>query len=189
VAKRIHEETPNSYVLDQFWNEVNPDCHYLTTGAEIVTQMGGKLDYLVAGIGTGGTLSGIARRLKEEVPNCKIVAVDPVGSIMGGGTLNAPYLVEGIGYDFMPGTYHPHLVDQVVKTEDPESFRLARRIIREEGMLVGGSSGSAMIGALEVAKTALPGSRIVVVFADSVRNYMSKFLDPAWLRANGMETD
>ena len=186
VAERLLHEIPNSHILGQFENPANPDAHYHGTGQEIVDQCEGKLDYCVIGIGTGGTLTGIARKLREEVPACKVVAVDPVGSIMGGGTEVGTYLVEGIGYDFIPDTYDPALVDEVIKTRDKESFAVARRIIREEGMLVGGSSGSTVWAALEIAKRCTGGERIVVILADSVRNYMSKFLDPAWLAEKGL---
>jgi cystathionine beta-synthase len=185
VAKRLVKELPNAHMLDQFRNPANPQAHYDTTGPEIVEQMDGKIDYAVISIGTGGALTGIARYLREAVPLCKIVAVDPIGSIMGGGDIQAPYLVEGIGYDFIPDTYDPQLVDQVVKTADKESFLTARRLIREEGLLVGGSSGAVMWSAMEIAKTAPAGSRIMVVLADSIRNYMSKFLLDSWMREKG----
>lgn len=186
VADRLLSEIPNSHILGQFDNMMNPRAHYEGTAAEILRQCDGKLDYVVIGIGTGGTLTGIAQRFKEDCPSCKVVAVDPVGSIMGGGDINAPYLVEGIGYDFIPATYDPALVDMVVKTEDGPSLRMARRIIREEGMLIGGSSGSIVWAALEVAKQCKGGERIVMILADSVRNYMSKFLDPAWMQEKGL---
>lgn len=183
VAKRLNREIPNSHILDQFANEANPRIHYETTGREIVEQTGGRLDYLVCGIGTGGSLTGMAQRLREDIPTCKIIAVDPVGSIMGGGTESSPYMVEGIGYDFFPAVYDPKLIDEVIKTRDRESFQMAHRIIREEGLLVGGSSGSVVWAALEIAKRA--PSRIVVILADSIRNYMSKFLLPEWMEEHG----
>lgn len=185
LARRMAKEMPNAHILDQYRNPNNPDAHYYGTGTEILEQTGGKIDYLVCGVGTGGTMTGIARLMREKAPNCKIVAADPEGSILGGGTEVKPYLVEGIGYDFFPEAYDPKLVDIVVKTNDADSFRLARQLIREEGLLVGGSSGSAMMATLEVAKQCTGGERIVVVLPDSIRNYMSKFLDPAWLAAHG----
>lgn len=186
VAKRLVAENDRYFMLDQFKNPANPKAHYDETGAEILQQMEGRIDYLFCGIGTGGSLTGMARRIKESVPSCQIIAVDPVGSIMGGGTETASYLVEGIGYDFIPDTYDPTLADRVVKTRDRQSFAVARRLIKEEGLLVGGSSGSVVWAALEVAKEAPAGSRMVVILADSVRNYMSKFLQDSWLEANGL---
>lgn len=185
VAKRLIAERERHFMLDQFANPANPDVHYHATAGEIINQMDGQIDYVLSGIGTGGTLTGIARRFKEDVPQCQIVAVDPVGSIMGGGDVKQPYLVEGIGYDFIPETYEPGIIDRVVKTEDKESFLMARRIIKEEGLLVGGSSGSVVWAALEIAKEAKPGAHIVVILADSIRNYMSKFLLDSWMREKG----
>jgi cystathionine beta-synthase len=185
VAKKMAAELPNAHMLNQYTNPSNPNVHYEHTGREIAEQTGGKIDYLVMTIGTGGTLTGVAKRIREEIPTCKIVAVDPVGSIMGGGTEVGTYKVEGIGYDFMPDVFDPSLMDQVVKTRDKESFQTALRVIKEEGLLVGGSSGSAVWAALEVAKMCKGGERIVVVLPDSIRNYMSKFLDPDWMKASG----
>src|SRR2546423_7346142 len=185
LAKRLAEEMPNAYMPDQYSNPSNPKVHYETTGKEIVEQMDGRIDYVIIGIGTGGTLSGVAQRIREDVPKCKIVAVDPVGSVMGGGAEVATYKGEGIGYDFMPEVFYRQLMEREVETRDKESFELALRIIREEGLLVGGSSGSALWGALEIAKECKGGERIVVILPDSIRNYMSKFLDPAWMKANG----
>lgn len=185
LAKRLASEMPNAHMLDQYRNPANPRVHYETTGKEIVEQTGGKLDYLILSIGTGGTLTGVAQRMREDIPDCKIVAVDPVGSIMGGGTEIKTYKVEGIGYDFMPEVFHPELMDEVVKTEDKESFQMALRVIREEGLLVGGSSGAVVWAALQVAKKCKGGERMVVILPDSIRNYMSKFLDPEWMIENG----
>jgi len=138
-------------------------------------------------VGTGGTITGAARRLKEVWPDIKIIGVDPIGSIIGGGEPGDPYLVEGIGYDFIPSILDQSLVDEYIKTDDKTSFQLALRLIRDEGMLVGGSSGSAMQGVLEIARRCKGGERIVVVLPDNVRNYMSKFLDPAWRMEKGID--
>jgi len=186
VANQLAEILPNSHVLDQYANPDNPLAHYHGTGAEILAQTdGGKFDYLVATAGTGGTISGIARRLKEEAPEVSIVGVDPVGSILAGPSPVTPYKVEGIGYDFMPEVLDTSLIDIWLKSEDHQSFLMARRLIRQEAMLCGGSSGAAVWGALEVAEKHGPGKRIVVVLPDSVRNYMTKFLDDQWMRENG----
>ena len=184
IAEKLHRETPNSHILDQYKNQANIDAHYFGTGREIVDQCEGRLDYLVLGVGTGGTLTGAARKLKEEIPEVKIIGVDPVGSILGGGDEVASYKVEGIGYDFFPEVLDTSLVDEWIKTRDKESLLMARRIIREEGMLVGGSSGSALWAALEIAKRE-PGKRICVIFADSVRNYLSKFISDDWMKESG----
>lgn len=189
VAKRLNSEIPNSHILDQYGNPDNADAHYYGTGPEIYAQMDGRIDYLVAGAGTGGTISGIAKYLKERDPSIKVVGADPVGSILGGGEPGGPYLVEGIGYDFIPDALDPSLIDVWVKTEDRESFRWARKCIREEGLLVGGSTGSALIAVDHVIKSCTGSERIVVILPDSIRNYMSKFLDDEWLKENGIEID
>lgn len=186
VAERLRKEIPNAHILDQWTNPANPDCHYYGTGQEILDQAEGRIDYFVCGVGTGGTITGVARRLKESLPDVKIIGVDPIGSIIGGGEPGDPYLVEGIGYDFIPAILDQSLVDEYVKTDDKTSFLLALRLIREEGMLVGGSSGSAMQGVYEIARRCKGGERIVVILPDNVRNYMSKFLDPLWRAEKGM---
>ncbi|AIE87051.1 cystathionine beta-synthase [Fimbriimonas ginsengisoli Gsoil 348] len=186
VAERLCKEIPNAHILDQWTNPANPDSHYYGTAEEILEQTGGKFDYFVCGVGTGGTITGVARRLREAAPNVKIIGVDPEGSIIGGGEPGGPYIVEGIGYDFIPAILDQTLVDEYIKTNDPVSLKLALRLIREEGMLVGGSSGSAMQGALEIAKRCKGGERIVVILPDNVRNYMSKFLDPVWRAERGL---
>jgi cystathionine beta-synthase len=185
VAQQLEKILPNSHILDQYSNRANPDAHYEGTGKEILEQTGGKLDILVASAGTGGTISGIAKRMREDAPGVKIVGVDPVGSILAGPAEVGSYKVEGIGYDFIPDVLDRDLVDEWVKTEDRESFLMARRLIRQEGLLVGGSSGSAVWAALEIAKKYGPDKRIVVVLPDSVRNYMTKFVDDRWMRENG----
>jgi len=189
VAKRLNKEIANSHILDQYANPSNPLAHYDGTAEELLQQCDGKIDVVVASAGTGGTISGIARKLKERLPNVRIVGVDPVGSILAlPETLNgeiASYKVEGIGYDFIPTVLDRALVDDWVKTVDKESFVMSRRLIREEGMLVGGSAGSTMAAAVKIAKTLKKGQRMVVLFADSVRNYMTKFLNDQWMVEGG----
>lgn len=185
VAKQLQSVLPNSHILDQYANQDNPLAHYHGTGREIVEQTGGRLDYLVLTAGTGGTLTGTARRVKEAIPGVKIIGVDPVGSILAGPGPVGSYKVEGIGYDFIPDVLDTDLVDEWIKTEDRPSFQMSRRLIRKEGLLVGGSAGSAVWAAVEIAKKYGPNKRIVTLAADSVRNYMTKFLDDAWMRQNG----
>lgn len=184
VAKKIQRETPNSHILDQYSNPANPDAHYKFTGQEILDDLDNKVDMIVIGAGTGGTITGVARKLKEANPNCIVVGADPVGSILAGGDHVASYKVEGIGYDFVPDVLDRSLVDVWVKTNDQESFTVARRLIREEGLLCGGSCGSAMVAALEAAPRLKAGQNCVVLLSDGVRNYMSKFIDDRWMREN-----
>ncbi len=185
VAKQLQKMLPNAHILDQYGNVDNPMAHYEGTGAEIVEQTGGKLDYLVLTAGTGGTLTGTARRVKEAIPGVKIIGVDPVGSILAGPGPIGSYKVEGIGYDFIPDVLDTGLVDEWIKTEDGPSFRMSRRLIRQEGLLVGGSAGSAVWAAVQIAKKYGPDKRIVTLAADGVRNYMTKFIDDGWMRQNG----
>jgi cystathionine beta-synthase len=185
VARQLRGILPNAHILDQYSNPDNPLAHYHGTASEILEQTGGELDVMVMTAGTGGTITGVARRLKEELPNVRIVGVDPVGSILAGPGPIAPYKVEGIGYDFIPDVLERELVDEWVKTEDRESFLMARRLIRQEGLLCGGSSGSAVVAMLKVAHEYGPGQRIVTILPDSVRNYMTKFMDEQWMKENG----
>jgi cystathionine beta-synthase len=185
VARELQRILPNSHILDQYSNPDNPLAHYHGTANEILEQTDGKLDMCVLTAGTGGTATGVAKRLKEKVPGVRIVGVDPVGSILAGPGPIGTYKVEGIGYDFIPDVLDRSLIDEWVKTEDRESFVMARRLIRHEGLLCGGSSGSAVWAALEMAKKHGPGKRIVTILPDSVRNYMTKFMDEQWMRANG----
>ncbi len=185
LAKKLNKEIPNSYILDQYANPNNPGAHYHGTAQEIIDDFGKDLHMVVATVGTGGTITGLARRLKEYNPEIKIVGVDPVGSILGGGTEVKPYLVEGIGYDFFPEVLDNSLINHYIKTQDAESFLMARHLMREEGLLVGGSSGAAMCGALEAAKSLQKGQKCLVIFADSIRNYMSKFASDEWMSHAG----
>jgi cystathionine beta-synthase len=185
VAKQLKSILPNAHILDQYNNPDNPLAHYHGTGQEILEQTDGKLDACVMTAGTGGTITGVARKLKEKVKGVHIVGVDPVGSILAGPGPIASYKVEGIGYDFIPEVLDVKLVDEWVKTEDRESFFMARRLIRQEGLLCGGSSGSAVWAAKKVAERMGPGKRIVVILPDSVRNYMTKFIDERWMKENG----
>lgn len=193
VALKLEKEIPNSVILDQYANEANPLAHYYGTGFEIWEQTEGKVTHLVASAGTGGTISGISKYLKEKNPEIKIVGADPRGSILAEPeSLNDTtdgYLVEGIGYDFIPDVLNRKLVDEWIKTDDAESFKLARRIIREEGILVGGSSGSALQAALQVGKDLTEEDTLVVVFPDSIRSYLSKFADDEWMKTNGFEVE
>lgn len=187
LAKKLEKELPNAHFLDQYRNSNNPAIHYEATAAEIMDDMGDQLAMVVVGVGTGGTITGIARRLKEKMPQVKIIGVDPYGSILGGGKEVHPYQVEGIGYDFIPPVLDNSLVDEYVKVNDQDSFLMARRLIREEGLLVGGSSGSAVWGALQVAKRLNKGQRCLVILPDSIRNYLSKFVDDKWMLEHGFE--
>ncbi len=184
VAKRLQKEIPNAHILDQYSNPSNPQVHYDTTAQEILDDMNGRVDMVVIGAGTGGTISGVAKRIKEVCPKVIIVGVDPEGSILGGGTDIHSYLVEGIGYDFFPDVLDRKLVDVWIKTRDGEAFKMARRLIKEEGLLCGGSSGTAMVGALKAASKLTAGQRCVVLLPDGIRNYMTKFVDDNWMAAN-----
>ena len=187
VSKRLNDEIPGSHVLDQYSNPSNPNAHYDGTAQEILDDLGKEINMVVIGAGTGGTITGVAKRLKEEIPGVIIIGSDPIGSILGGGTEVEPYLVEGIGYDFIPDVLDNDLVDEYIKTNDEESFLMARRLIREEGLRCGGSSGSAMVAALQTAKNLNNGEKCLVLLPDGVRNYMSKFLNDDWMRKNGFK--
>ncbi len=182
VAERIARET-KGFMPNQYYNAMNPESHYRTTGPELWEQTEGKITHLVAGVGTGGTVSGAGKYLKERSAKVQIVGADPEGSLYTGDI--HPYKVEGIGEDFYPGTFDPALVDRWVRVSDRDSFLTARRLTREEGILVGGSSGTAMFAALEVAKELDASAVMVVLFADSGRSYLSKIYNDEWMRQNG----
>ncbi|MGH2709988.1 MAG: cystathionine beta-synthase [Actinomycetota bacterium] len=186
VADRLTEEIPGAFQPNQYFNQENPQAHYETTGPEIWEQTDGKIDVLVAGVGTGGTITGIGRYLKEKRPEVMIVGADPEGSLFSAPEEPArPYLVEGIGEDFWPETFDPKVVDRYVRVSDRDSLLLARAITRQEGILVGGSSGTALHAALEVAKDLDESKTIVVIFPDTGRNYLSKLYSETWMLQYG----
>ncbi len=185
IANKMRDELPNAHILDQYANPDNPDAHYEGTAQEILDDFGTDLAMVVIGTGTGGTISGVGKRLKEEIPGIKVIGADPDGSILAGPGEIHSYHVEGVGYDFIPDVLDNSLVDQYVKTFDKPSFQLARRIIREEGLLVGGSSGACVWAALQVAPILGEGENCLCILPDSIRNYMTKFLSPAWMREQG----
>ena len=186
LAKKLQKEIPRSHILDQYANPENPNIHFETTGQEIWDDLHGKVDMVVIGVGTGGTITGVAKKLKLLNPTVKIIGVDPYGSILGGGTEVKSYLVEGIGYDFIPDVLDNTLIDQYVKLADKDAFHVARRLIREEGLLVGGSSGGAVWAALQVANQLKTGQNCVIILPDSIRNYLTKFVDDRWMRENNL---
>jgi cystathionine beta-synthase len=184
VADRLTEEIPGAFQPNQYFNQENPNAHYATTGPELWRQTDGAIAALVAGVGTGGTITGAARYLKERKPDLLVVGADPEGSIYSGDV--HPYLTEGIGEDFWPKTFDPSLVDRWVRVSDRDAFAMARRITREEGILVGGSSGTAVVAALEVARELEEGKLVVVILPDTGRNYLSKLYSDAWLLQYGL---
>ena len=187
VAKKLNKEIENSYILDQYSNPSNPEAHYYGTAEEIIKDFNNNLDMVVISVGTGGTITGIAKRLKEEMPAIKVVGADPEGSILGGGDKVSSYLVEGIGYDFIPEVLDNSLIDEYIKTKDEESFIMARRLIKEEGLLCGGSCGATMVAALKAASKLKNGQNCLVILADGIRNYMTKFPNDNWMEENGFE--
>jgi cystathionine beta-synthase len=188
VANRLTAEIPGAIQPDQWHNAQNPGAHYATTGPEIWEQTAGKITHFVSGMGTGGTISGTARFLKEKNPNLVVVGADPEGSIYSGDTPKS-YKVEGIGMSYLPQTVDMRVIDKILRVNDKESFLMARRIAREEGLLVGGSSGTAVAAAMRVAKDLPPEAVLVVVMPDSGRGYMSKIFNDEWMRANGFLED
>lgn len=184
VADRLAREIPGAFRPNQFGNPRNPDAHYRTTGPEVWADTEGKVDVFVAGMGTGGTISGAGGYLKERNPGVTVVGVDPEGSILSGDAPKS-YKVEGIGEDFVPSTFDRQVVDDMVRVSDAESFQMARRLAREEGLLVGGSSGTAVAGAVKYARRLEPGNVVVVLLPDSGRNYLTRIFSDRWMQENG----
>ena len=183
VADRLTREVPGAFQPNQYFNPRNPEAHYRTTGPEIWRQTEGKITTFVCGVGTGGTISGVGRYLKEQNPAVRIIGADPEGSIYSGDI--APYKVEGVGEDFWPGTFDRDVVDEFIQVTDRESFVAARKLARQEGILVGGSAGMALHAAIQVAVDSKPDDVIVVLLPDTGRNYLSKFFSDEWMRQNG----
>jgi cystathionine beta-synthase len=199
VSRRIVEETPNAVLANQYHNPQNPEAHYRTTAPEIWEQTQGRVTDVVVGMGTGGTITGIGRFLRDQGARVRIIGVDPVGSLLhdawkqSGSTegLEAfSYKVEGIGEDFIPSTLDLSLIDEVVQIGDAEAFHVARRLVREEGIFCGGSSGAAVAGAIQIARDLGPERLVVVILPDSGSRYLSKFFNDDWLREHGfLEVD
>ena len=184
VAKRLLREIPNAWQPNQFENLSNPEIHYLTTGPEIWEQTQGRVTCFVSGIGTGGTISGVGKYLKERNPNLKVIGADPHGSILSGGSPGA-WKVEGIGEDYVPKTFNSQVVDEWVRITDAESFHAARAVAQKEGLLIGGSCGTCVAAALKFGERLTPDDLMVVVMPDTGRNYLSKVYNDDWMAANG----
>ena len=184
VADRLAREIPDSFRPGQFSNLTNPETHYLSTGPEIWEDLDGKVDVFVAGMGSGGTISGVGKYLKEKNSGIKIIGADPEGSILSGDSPK-PWKVEGIGEDFIPVTFDRRVVDEFVRASDAESFNFARRLAREEGILAGGSAGTALAAAVKYSERLEAGSNIVVLLPDTVRNYLTKIFSDDWMFENG----
>jgi cystathionine beta-synthase len=184
TAERLTKETPNSFRPDQYSNPNNPLAHYQTTGPEIWEQTKGHITHFVAGAGTGGTISGVGKFLKEQNPAIRVIAADPEGSVYSGGA-GRPYLTEGVGEDFWPENYDPALVDEVVAVSDADAFAMAREMTQREGLLIGGSGGTAVAAALRVARTLPEEAVVVVLIPDSGRGYLSKIFNDAWMTDYG----
>jgi cystathionine beta-synthase len=192
VTKRLVKETPNSFHSNQYYNPANPEAHYLSTAPEIWEQTGGELDVFVAGMGTGGTISGCGRYFKEKKPGFQVVGVDPIGSLyyeyVKTGRLTKPfsYYVEGIGEDFLPGTMNLKIIDTIIRVDDKECFHMTRDLVRLEGIFCGGSCGAAVAGAIKYAEQLGDNKKnILVLLPDSAQKYLSKIFDDEWMRSNG----
>jgi cystathionine beta-synthase len=185
VADRLTEEIPGAFQPNQYFNPANPEAHYLSTGPELWEQTGGRITHFVAGVGTGGTISGTGRYLKERNPDVQVIGADPYGSIYSSPEVK-PYLVEGVGEDFWPETFEPSIVDRYVTVTDKESFLATRRLAMVEGILAGGSGGLAVHAALELAKEVDdPEALIVIILPDGGRSYLSKIYNDAWMTQHG----
>ena len=188
VSDRLAREVPGAWKPDQYSNPDNPRSHYEQTGPELWKQTDGRLTHFVAGVGTGGTITGTGRYLKEVSDGrVRIIGADPEGSVYSGGT-GRPYLVEGVGEDFWPTSYDPDVPDEIIAVSDADSFAMTRRLAREEGLLVGGSCGMAVVAALEVARRATADDFVVVLLPDSGRGYLSKVFNDEWLASYGFAT-
>ena len=187
VADRLTEETPGAFQPNQYKNQANPEAHYRTTGPELWRQSGGQITHLVVGVGTGGTVTGVGRYLREQKPDIQMIGADPVGSIYSGGEDGVkPYLVEGVGEDFWPETYDPSLVDRYITVSDRDSFLWTRRLAETEGILAGGSGGLALYAAYQVARELTdPSAMVAVILPDGGRSYLSKVFNDAWMRQYG----
>ncbi len=184
TAERLVAETPGAFRPNQYFNQVNPLSHEQTTGPELWRQTDGRITHFVAGAGTGGTLNGVGRYLKQQNPAVQVIAGDPEGSVFSGGS-GRPYLVEGIGEDFWPETYDPAVVDRVIPISDQDSFDMARLVTRREGLLIGGSGGTAVVAALAVAEDCGPDDVVVVLLPDAGRGYLSKVFNDDWMASYG----
>jgi cystathionine beta-synthase len=185
VAARLARDIPGAFKPDQYWNMENPGAHEVTTGPELWDQTEGRLTHFVASVGTGGTISGVGHVLKQRNPQIQVIGADPEGSVLSGDVAR-PYLTEGVGEDFFPGTYDAAVIDRWVRVSDRDAFAMARRITREEGILVGSSSGTAVVAALTAAAELPAGTTIVVILPDTGRNYLSKAYSDTWLLQYGL---
>jgi cystathionine beta-synthase len=190
VAARLARDIPGAFKPDQYWNMENPVAHERTTGPELWDQTEGRITHFVASVGTGGTISGVGHVLKERNPEIQVIGADPEGSVLSGDTAR-PYLTEGVGEDFFPGTYDASVIDRWVRVSDRDAFAMARRLTRDEGILSGGSCGTAMVAAREVVRDLAatnggPQALVVVLLPDSGRNYLSKLYNDEWMRVNGL---